>query len=76
MKRLAARDMKVEIVGLGRGDEIGRMADARRRAYSADVVDIKSAGQSRWVDRRPINKPRRAHIATEYSSFCCQRNKD
>jgi methyl-accepting chemotaxis protein len=28
MKRLASRDMEVEIVGLGRGDEIGHMAEA------------------------------------------------
>jgi methyl-accepting chemotaxis protein len=28
MRRLAARDMEAEIVGLGRGDEIGGMADA------------------------------------------------
>ena len=30
MKRLAEHDMTAEIVGLGRGDEIGRMADAVR----------------------------------------------
>ena len=51
MRRLATRDMTTEIAGLGRGDEIGRMADAVR-VFMEEMVLAGRLGAERDAERR------------------------
>ncbi|MDB5360826.1 MAG: putative methyl-accepting chemotaxis protein [Rhodospirillales bacterium] len=56
MKRLAERDMAAEIVGLGRGDEIGRMADAvqvfKEGMIEADRLAAEQAAERQVKEKR------------------------
>ena len=56
MKRLAARDMAAEIVGVGRRDEIGQMADAlqvfKDGMIEADRVAAASAAEQAAKEKR------------------------
>ncbi|MDB5405918.1 MAG: putative methyl-accepting chemotaxis protein [Rhodospirillales bacterium] len=56
MKRLAARDMKAEVAGLGRGDEIGRMADAvqifKDGMIEADRLAAEQAAERQVKEKR------------------------
>lgn len=56
MKLLAAHDLKAEIVGLGRGDEIGRMAGAvqvfKDSMIEADRLAVAQEAEQRVKERR------------------------
>jgi methyl-accepting chemotaxis protein len=58
MKRLAARDMQGEIVGLGRGDEIGRMAEAvqifKDSMIEADRLAAEQAAERQTKEKRAV----------------------
>lgn len=51
MKRLASRDMSTEISGVGRGDEIGRMADAVH-VFKENMVNADRLGAEQEAERR------------------------
>ena len=51
MKRLAARDLTAEIGGLGRGDEIGRMADAVQ-VFKASMIEADRLTAAQEAARR------------------------
>jgi len=67
MRRLAKRDMAVEIAGLGRKDEIGTMADAMKFFRDGMIeVDRLAAAQER---ERAVKEKRAAALETLTGSF-------
>jgi methyl-accepting chemotaxis protein len=57
MRRLAGRDLEAEIVGLGRGDEIGRMAEAVQ-VFKESMISAERLAATQEEERRV--KERRA----------------
>jgi methyl-accepting chemotaxis protein len=50
MRRLAGRDMKAEIIGLGRGDEIGHMAEAVQ-VFKESMIQADRLGAEQEIER-------------------------
>jgi methyl-accepting chemotaxis protein len=67
MKRLAARDMKAEILGLGRGDEIGRMANAVQ-VFKNNMIEAGRLTAEQEAERQAKEK-RTATLETLTTGF-------
>jgi PAS domain S-box-containing protein len=71
MRRLAGRDMTVEIVGLGRKDEIGDMAKAvdvfRQNMIRAEELAAELRASEKWLSREKQHLARAQRVASMLS---------